>query len=154
MSSVEEKIKELEDAYKARYGENCIVNVQDNGRIKNTPYHHFQLWYRNDEGVIQCNSDIYLYVDEQGNAGWFNRNPCNLPPKPSATPTFTEKLQDKIRELVNSGAILYGEILTSDDTTKRARVFIKDETKEAVYVVGMDEKGNLTKKETSFTVKV
>ena len=153
MASIEEKIKELEDSYKARYGENCIVNVQDNGQVKNTPYHHFQLWYWNDDGVIQCNSDIYLYVDKQGNADWFNRNPCNLPPKPSTTPTFTAKVRGKIKELVKKGSIVYGEILASDDEAERARVFIKDETNEAVYVVGMDENGNLTKKETSFTVR-
>ena len=153
MSSVEEKIKELEDAYKARYGENCIVDVQDNGQIKNTPYHHFQLWYIDDSGVVQCNSEIYLYVDKQGNAEWFNRNPCNLPSKPSATPTFTVKIRNKIKELVKNGSIIYGEILASDDDAERARVFIKDEAKEAVYVVGMDEKGNLTKKETSFSVR-
>lgn len=153
MARVEEKIEELKAAYEARYGKDCIVNVRDNGLIRNTPYHHVQVWYKDETGVVKCNSDIYLYVDAQGNAAWFNRNPCMLPPKPTATPTFTTRVREKLTELVKNGSILYGEILASDDDAERARVFIKDDTREAVYVVGIDENGNLTKKETSFTAR-
>jgi len=150
MASIEEKIKELEDAYRARYGEGCIVDIKDNGMIKNTPYRHYQLWYKDDNGIVQCNHDIYIYIDANGNAEWYNKDPTKLPAKPSTEKTFTQKLREKIEVLVNNGVIKYAEIIASDDKIKRARVFVKTDAEEGIFIAYLDKDGNLVKEATNY----
>ncbi len=145
--NVEERLRELEEAYRARYGEDAVVRIQDNGPIKNTPYRNVQIWYRNDEGVVKCNSEVYLFIDDAGNAEWYGRDPTKLPERRAP---FSDILEEKIHEEMKKGAILYGEVLSVNERAERARVFIKTETEEGVYIVGVDEAGKLTKQKTSF----
>lgn len=163
MATKEELEAAVLDAFKARYGgqeDLGLPKLQYNGKIPNhvdakgnvidyTPYHHWQIWYLDDDGAVK-EKPLYAYSPDDVNFMWHDTDPTKLPPKPSTEETFAQKLQKKIKVLITDGTIDYGEIIRVDEDLQRARVFIKDATKEAVYIVGIDADGNLIKKETNF----
>lgn len=164
MATIKELETEVINAYKARYGEQKdlgLPKLQYNGKIPNhvdakgnvidyTPYHHWQIWYLDDDGAVK-EKPLYAYSVDDVNFAWHDTNPTVLLPKPSTEKTFTQKLQDKIKTLIKAEAIDYGEIITVNKDLQKARVFIKDATKEGFYIVSIDENGDLIKKETSFS---
>ena len=166
MATREELETAVLTAFKARYGEQKNIGLpklQYNGKIANhvdakgkiidyTPYHHWQIWYLGDDGAVK-EKPIYAYSPDDKNFVWHDTNPTVIPPKPTITETFTQRLQNKLKGLITAGKIDYGEILAADDNLERARVFIKTGTTEKTYVVGINASGNLDKKEITVSVK-
>lgn len=149
MPSKSELESMLIDAYEKRYGKGSVIRLQYNGTTEPKGiYHHWQLWYKDDNGIVRCNSNIYAISFDGKNFEWYGSDPTNLPSIPKKT--FTEILQEKINELAKTGKITYAEIINSDENLKKARVFIKTDTEEGVYIVWIDQNGNLQKVKTAF----
>lgn len=145
----EEIEKELKTIYEKRYGTGAVLRIQYNGKAINTPYHHWQLWYKDDNGVVHCNHDIYAYEDDKGDLHWYNMKPTP-PPKPTPTTTFRDKLNNAIKNAISSGKIEYAEILSINENIQKARVFIKDSTTEGLYIVSLDKNENIVKTPTKW----
>jgi len=152
MTTKKELENEVKEAYKNRYGDNAVVKMDELKQVEpNSHFYHTVLYYKDDNGVVRANHDIYAFSDDETNFQWYNTNPTtNIPAKASTTMTFYNQIKNKIDNLTKQGTILYGEILSVNEQTKRARIFIKDANAEGVYIVWMDENGDIHKEKTSF----
>ncbi|MEA3432059.1 MAG: hypothetical protein U9R01_05205 [candidate division WOR-3 bacterium] len=165
MTNLQEMEKALIAAYEKRYGKQVdmgLPRLQYNGRIPNkvnvdgsvidyTPYYHWQIWWLDDDGAVK-EKPIYAYSTDEIHFEWHDRNPTILPSKPStAKQSFGQELQDALKTLITEGTIDYYEILAVNEEIQRARVFIKDSTTEALYIVSLDADGNLIRKETTYS---
>lgn len=143
MATKEELETALINAYKQRYGEDAVVKLQYNGTTEpNGIYHHWQLWYKDANGIVRCDSNIYAISFDGINFEWFNNNPAQefIPQK-----TFTQKLSEKLKEDVS---IKYFEIISSNEEIKKAKVSaILSNNTSKTFLCYFDESENLVKEE-------
>lgn len=152
MATRSELEQALLNAYKRRYGEDSIIRLQYNGPTEpNGIYHHWQLWYKDENGVIRCNHDIYAISFDGKNFEWYNRDPTKLPTKPPAS--FQDSLLNALSSKVETGEILYFEIINSNDKIKKGRVFIKFANgDEGIYICSFDSENNLVFEKVSVNI--
>ena len=104
---------------------------------------------------------IYVYDDVAGrwvNLGDFQSlsldeayNNFGVNPAKVKIDTFSIKLRNAIKNAINTGKIEYAEVIAIDEDLEKARVFVKTNTDEGVYIIKLDEDGNLIKMKTSFS---
>lgn len=155
-SAVQGATKALLQKFRAKYGDEAVVGLQYNGKTENIqdgrlqPFHGWQVFYKEGE-IVKVDNDIYGYESEDGSIAWLGKEPA-----PTQTPseTFTQKLMNKINALIQNGTIIYAEPLAINEQAKKARVFVKNAAGEGVYIVSMDENGNLDiSTKTNFTAQ-
>ena len=151
-----EVINEVKNAIEARYGEGAMLKyqltkIEPKATPEEQPLYHLIVAYKDDEGVVHIDHDIYLFSTDGENFDWYNSNtPKRLnPPSPSSKPTFLELLMEKLDA---TDAIDYYEILAVNEGKKKARVFtvLSDGTEKTV-IVWINKDGTLDWKVTTFT---
>jgi len=146
MATLEELKNELKGMYENRYGAGSVQEIREQ-KIHDWLY-QFIIFYVDDDGVVKANHDCYCYSKDGANWYWYNTKPVP-PPKPIVN-TFQVKLRETLKKAVIDGKIEYAEILGVDEDLKKARVFIKTANDEGIYIVSVDENGNIIKTKTSF----
>jgi len=146
MATLEELKNELKGMYENRYGAGSVQEIREQ-KIHDWLY-QFIIFYVDDDGVVKANHDCYCYSKDGANWYWYNTNPAP-PPKPAET--FSQKLRTILKNAVDGGKVEYAEILAVDEELKKARIFIKTDTDEGVYIVHLDENNNIVKTRTSFS---
>jgi len=155
MTSKEEIESEIKSKIEARYGEGAVINIFHEELVNNkgekTGVHHWIVKYLDSESnIIKIDHDIYADTDADGKLHWRMTNPLTKYDVIATQQTFSQTIQEKINEMINKGTIIYGEIINVNEDAKRARVFLKTETEESIYIVWLDENNNLQKIETTF----
>jgi len=133
MATKEELENALINAYKAKYGEDAVVRLTYYGTTEpNGIYHHWILWYKEQDGTIRANHDIYAVSFDGVDFQWFNKDPTVLETAITTPPeTFDTKIRNRLKAKVQSGEFKYFEItsINSDIEKIFARIVKSDNTK-------------------------
>ena len=154
MATVDEIEGEIKNAIEKRYGEGAVKDIfHEELRDANgnpTGVHHWVVKYIDDNSILHVDHDFYAEEDKEGNLYWRNINPLKKFEVIAPTQTFSDKIRQKINDMVKNGEALYAEIISINEELERARAFIKTDSEEGTYIVWIDEQENLQKVKTSF----
>lgn len=148
MATFDELRNQLIKGYENKYGKDSVVEIREQ-KIHDWMY-QFIIFYIDDNGIVRANHDCYAYLNKKTNQWyWYNRNP--IPEIPKTTNLFSDKLNISLKNAIKNNLIKYAEIININNDIEKARVYIKDDSDEGIYIVGLDENGNIVREKTNLS---